>query len=131
MSLPIEAYKRIDPPQEQEEWPKPLVEATAVGRDEYSSVRAVMAMVKYAEEHGWTVLVTKAKGAYPSIGGKPSRQRWSYAVRMAKGSGRAVAIYVEGVTKDGPWKWDLLITHGHGRPLVTYSLVESFKRATA
>jgi hypothetical protein len=82
-------------------------------------------LITLAQRSGWKVTVTYARGCWPSVGGRPSRQRDSYGVRMWRGAHRAVAIYVEGVATEGAWGWETLLSwtldtfpHGHANSTV-------------
>lgn len=87
-------------------WPAPEKVATVV--TEYGGKTAVAGLVDRVRARGWTVLVTEAKGCLPSVGQRPSRQRVSYAVRMAQGARRAVAVYTDAPEEGGNWGWDSL-----------------------
>lgn len=87
-------------------WPAP--EVTSTPTTDYRGKSAVASMVSAVQARGWSVVVTEACGAYPGVGGRPSRQRWSLAVRMACGPRRAVAVYSEGPSEGSSWAWDSL-----------------------
>lgn len=91
---------------EAHEWPTPEKLATVV--TEYGGKTAVAGLVDRIRARGWTVVVTEAKGCLPSVGQRPSRQRTSYAVRMAQGTRRAVAVYTDAPEEGGVWGWDSL-----------------------
>jgi len=84
-------------------WPDPETTSTQIGPP-YLGKSAVSDLVKLCAPHGWTVRVTHARGCYPSIGGRPSEQKDSLAVRLSRGRQRAVAVYVGG----SAWSWDTL-----------------------
>jgi hypothetical protein len=84
-------------------WPAP--EVTQRLTTDYREKTAVAALVKLAGAHGWTALVTEARGCLPSVGGRPSVPRWNLLVRMSRGVQRAVASYQEAATGD-TWTWD-------------------------
>jgi hypothetical protein len=87
-----------------EPYPAPVVSSRdgAVG----PSKTAVAALVKLAEAHGWVTEVTYAKGSFPHAStGRPGAPKESLAVRMARGTERAVAVYVGGST----WSWGTLV----------------------
>jgi hypothetical protein len=86
-----------------EAWPSPEMINTPIGPP-YLGKTAVAGLVRDAVTAGWTVHVTHARGCYPSIGQKPSKQKDSLAVRMRRRDQRAVAVYVEAST----WSWDIL-----------------------
>lgn len=90
-----------------EPWPAP--EHTSSLGAEINAKRAVTDLANLAEAHGWSVRLTYARGCWPSTGGRPSRQRDSYAVRMSRGRRRAVAVYVEGTSLTSTWSWDTLL----------------------
>lgn len=53
----------------------------------------------------WDVEITYARGCFPNgATGKPGAVKDSIAVRMTRGSVRAVAVYVGGST----WAWDTM-----------------------
>ena len=67
---------------------------------------AVVALAKLAAQHGWDTEVTYAKGSFPhGATGRPGAPKESLAVRMARGTERAVAVYVGGST----WSWETLV----------------------
>ena len=85
--------------------PYPAPEITSEDGVAGPDKRAVVAMCKLAQDYGWTVRVTYARGCYPHAStGRPGPQRDSLAVRMARGPERAVAVYRSGST----WSWDTL-----------------------
>lgn len=91
---------RLDP------WPEPASPAVVV--DDFERP-AVVALVALANAHGWIVKVTRAEGAWPTVGQKPSRQRVSLAVRMHRDAQYAVAVYVEPITEGGTWAWETML----------------------
>jgi hypothetical protein len=87
-----------------EPYPEPVVSS----RDGVTgpSKTAVKALVKLAEAHGWATEVTYAKGSFPHAStGRPGAPKESLAVRMARGTQYAVAVYVGGST----WSWETLV----------------------
>jgi hypothetical protein len=87
-------------------WPVPEVVGHEVEAT-FMSKSAVVDLFNFATGKGWTVLVTHAKGSFPTVGQKSSVQRHSLAVRMARKNERAVAVYVEDINGK-TWKWDTL-----------------------
>jgi hypothetical protein len=80
-------------------------------------------MVTLAESHGWACLVTYAKGRFPhGTTGAPGAVKESLAVRMARGSERAVAVYVGGA---GTWSWGTLVRFSP-EAFTRYPLVGAF-----
>lgn len=88
---------------ERPEWPTPEV----IGEPDPHGMgkAAVLDLARLAEAHGWTVRITKARGSWPSTGGRPSQPYWSLAVRMFRINQRAVAVYVE---TGRAWSWKTL-----------------------
>lgn len=88
------------------QWPVPERPAMALN----GPVPApVLGLAHLALAFCWQHRITYARGCWPSVGGRPSRQRDSYAVRMWRGRQRAVAVYVEGPSERAPWAWDTLL----------------------
>lgn len=87
-------------------WPEPEMSSTDI---EVPPVHAVAELAMLAARFGWDFKVTSAVGCWPSVGGRPSRQRASYAVRMWRGRQRAVAVYVEPPGLSKTWSWDTLL----------------------
>jgi hypothetical protein len=113
---------------EREAWPEPEVINHEVTKD-YLKKSAVVSMVKLAESLGWVVVVTHARGCLPSVGGKPSRQRDSLALRMSRGQERAVAVYTDAPTEGATWSWDSMYRWINHSPLQRYASVTAFKKA--
>ncbi len=93
------------------EWPDPDMSMRTAPEPDKAAVPALVAL---AEACGWKAWVTEAVGAWPTIGGRPSRQRRSLAVRMARNDRVAVAVYVEGLTEGVSWSWDTLASINSG-----------------
>lgn len=89
-------------------WPKPERVSMDVDVDA-PTVKPVADLARLAVGAGWQCRITEAVGSWPSVGGRPSRQRLSYAVRCWKADRRAVAVYVEGASASSPWKWETLL----------------------
>jgi len=89
-------------------WPAPERVSADVDLSGIMS-KPIFELVTMAGQFGWSCRVTSAVGCWPSIGGRPSRQRASYAVRMWRGRQRAVAVYVEPPNVRGTWSWDTLL----------------------
>lgn len=88
---------------------------------------AVTALVRLAESHRWTVLVTYAKGYLQhATTGKPGTvRRGSLAVRMRRPGGQhAVAVYVD---HGSAWAWDTLWIAG--ARLEKYGQIGAFQDA--
>lgn len=83
-------------------WPEP--EQLAMDIIPGIAKPAVQDMAWLAERHGWSHRITEAIGCWPSLGQKPSRARFSQALRMWRGDQRAVAVYVEPPTGTS-WQW--------------------------
>lgn len=122
-------WENAQPPvPESHAWPAPEKVSTPV--TEYGGKAPVADLVDRVRARGWTVLVTEARGCLPSVGQRPSRQRTSYAVRMAQGTRRAVAVYTEPSGESGTWAWDSLwwwdgvLTRMHREETIT-ALVDS------
>jgi hypothetical protein len=108
------------PALEREPYPEPAVSSRAAvtGPDK----RAVGDMTRLADQHGWSVLVTYARGCFPHAAtGRPGPEKDSLAVRMERGRECAVAVYVGGST----WSWDTLSILRHGR-IERYPAVGAF-----
>lgn len=88
-------------------WPAP-----EVGSREVAEAHGKVSLLEAAEAFGWSYRITYAVGCWPSVGGRPSRQRPSYAYRLWRGDQRAVAVYVAPASADGgkTWSWDTLLT---------------------
>lgn len=109
-----------------EPWPKPDMVNVDATQDSASWPRSVRSMVTKANTQGWSVLVTKAKGSWPTTGKKPSRARYSFAVRMSRGEDRAVAVYVEGVSEKATWSWDTLYRWTSGQRATKFENITAF-----
>jgi hypothetical protein len=83
-------------------WPQP--EVAAVEIQPGTGKPAVEDLCRLARAFGWSMRVTEACGCWPSVGQRPSVQRWSQAIRMWRGQERAVAVYVEDAGGK-TWKW--------------------------
>lgn len=113
-------WERTQPAAGREPWPEPELRA----RITTDYPRPVASLVATFAKRGWTAVVTEARGCLPSVGQRPSRQRTNYAVRMAHGGCRAVAIYTEGPEEGSAWGWDAMYqwvngTFPHGYATVT------------
>ena len=120
-----EATQSVIP--ESHEWPAPEVPAIVVHRADYAANGPVTGLVKLAESKGWTVKVIRARGCLPSVGGRPSRQRWSFAVRLRRGNRRAVAVHTEGPSEGSAWSWDSMYAWSSEHPIHGYETITAFK----
>lgn len=105
VSFPLRLdWERTLPPAGREPWPDPELVNREVAADGKTAVRDLVVL---AQAHGWTAVVTQARGAWPGVAGRPTIQRESLAVRLNRGDERAVAVYVEAAT-GRTWAWDAL-----------------------
>lgn len=109
-------WRALNPAPERTPWPTPERVATEV-----DPFLAKVSLLELARSFGWKYRITEARGCFPSVGGRPSRQRDSIAYRFWRGGDRAVAVYVAPVSEaTKTWTWDTLLTwtldtfpHGH------------------
>lgn len=88
-------------------WPPAEISSHSVAAN-YLGMTAFSGLVKLGQEKGWITVCQHARGCWPTIGQKPSRQRDSLMVSFLKGSTMMVAVYVEGITPGTGWSWDTL-----------------------
>lgn len=112
---------------EAHDWPAPESGPVVLEPADYADRRPMVTLVKQAEAKGWTVRVTRAVGAWPSVAGRPSRQRASLAARMHRADQRAIAIYLEGPSEGSAWSWDSFYRWGRGEGLKTYPMITPFR----
>lgn len=85
----------------------------------------VKSLVAWANASGWSALVTRAVGTMPHASyGTPTTEKESFAVRMAHGSRRAVAVR-RGTAWDSFWTW------GPEQFFTRHGTLEAFKQAIA
>lgn len=112
-------------------YPAPLVRSTDGVPGPVKT--AVTGLVKLAEAAGWTVRVTYAKGWMPNTKtGRPGKApKETLAVRMERGTERAVAVYAGAST----WAWDTMMrwtirtADQDGVPPRKYGTLGPFKEA--
>jgi hypothetical protein len=107
-------WERTLPPVGAEPWPEPEAQAIEVDGTAYANRSALVSLIKLAESLEWSARVTFARGSYPGVGQRPSRQRASFAVRFRRGPDAAVAVYAEGPSEGSSWSWELLIRRPGG-----------------
>lgn len=105
-------------------WPEPDQPSKDVEAGKKVSILDV------ADLCGWKYRITYAVGCWPSTGGRPGRQRASYAYRFWRGRRRAVAVQVEPSALAGKtWTWDTLLTWDLESFPVGHSTLEAFATA--
>lgn len=89
--------------------------------------RAAQDLAKFAEELGWDVQVTYARGCPPhSSHGTPLGVRDSLAIRMHQGIERyAFAVYAGGLT----WSWDSMWIWSRNHKPMKYTKIGEFKES--
>jgi len=104
-------------------YPEPLVRSTDGVPGPTKT--AVTGLVKFAEAHGWTVKVTYAKGWMPNTKtGRPGKApKETLAVRMERGTERAVAVYAGAST----WAWDTMLRWDAGVTPGKFTILGEFK----
>lgn len=90
-------------------YPAPAVGAHLVEHTDWP--RAVRTLAGHAQGLGWSLNVTRAVGTMPhATHGTPTTEKESFAVRLVKGSRRAVAVY-RGGSWESLWTWSGTETH--------------------
>jgi hypothetical protein len=124
MAFPLRSEWDVLHPAGRELWPEPEMVNRPVAAERRKT--ALAELDQLATQHGWRVHATEAKGAWPSVGQKPSVQRWSVRLGMSRGQERAVAVYVEDATGK-TWKWDTLQVWRLGGWPTKYADIGMFK----
>lgn len=113
-------------PAQQEEQPYPVPSLTSDMQVPITASQPASGLQALARANGWDAVITFARGYLPhATHGRPSAaEKVSEAVRMARGSRRAVAVRMDG-------SWTSLWTWSDTEFFTRHATLEAFKRVIA
>lgn len=116
----------FDRPQEIEEQPYPAPSLTSTTPAVITASQPAAGLQVLARANGWDAVITFARGHVPhATHGRPgATEKFSEAVRMSRGSRRAVAVRLGG-------SWTSLWTWSDTEFFVRHATLEAFKQAIA